>query len=107
MEQPINTIIYQLKAILDDVLLLNGRTKFWRNHTKLFGNIPELDAMTAMNVILAIEKKFGFFIDYYDFNVNNFATVESLANFIFKKIFELNHLISGFGINRKLHEKNV
>ena len=105
MEQPINTIIYQLKSLLDDVLLLKGRTKYWRNNTKLFGNIPELDAMTAINVILAIENKLGVFIDYYEYNANNFATVESLAIFIYKKNFELNYLISGFGINRKLYEK--
>lgn len=107
MEQKINTITNQLKSLLDEELHLKGRTKFWRNHTKLFGNISELDALTAMNVILAIENKFGIFIDYYEFNANNFATVESLAIFIYQKTFELNCLISVFGVNRKLHEKNI
>jgi acyl carrier protein len=105
VEQSINDVINQLKNLLDDVLFLKGRTKFWSNQTKLFGNIPELDAITAMNVIVAMENKFGVFIEYYEFNANNFATIESLANFIYQKIFELNYLVSGFEINRKLLEK--
>ena len=85
MEQVMTSITKQLMNIIDEALLLNGRTKLWRNQTRLYNNIPELNAMSVVNILLAIEINFDFFIDYDDFNAEVFATVESFANFISQK----------------------
>lgn len=76
----------QLKSTLDDALFLNGRTKLWRSQTRLYGNIPDLDCMSIMNVILALEVKFKVFIDYEDYNGEVFSTIDSLSNFVYQKL---------------------
>lgn len=84
--------IEQIKSILDEALFLNGRTKLWRNQTRLFGDVPELDAMTVVTVLLAIENKFDVFIGVDDFNSEVFETVESFRNYICQKQLETNYL---------------
>ena len=78
-------LINQLKPILDDVLFLNDRTKNWGNQMSLLGNVPELDSIAVMNVVSALEVNFNIFIEDEDINAEVFATLESLANLIYKK----------------------
>lgn len=85
MNPEILKIIVQLKSLLDDSLFLNGRTKSWSNQISLLGNIPELDSMAVMNVVSALEIKFGFFFEDDDINADVFATLESLAIFVYQK----------------------
>lgn len=76
------SLLSQLKSTLDDALFLNGQTKDWSDQTILLGNIPELDSMSVMNVVAAIKKEFGVFMDDEDINAEVFATLESLALYI-------------------------
>jgi acyl carrier protein len=85
MAMMIKHITTQLKTVLDDALNLNGHTKQWSDQICLLGNIPELDSMSVVNVILALEKKFDLFIEDDDINTDTFATIESLAIFIIQK----------------------
>ena len=94
MEHATFITIDQLKAILDETLFLNGRTKLWRNQTRLFGNIPELDAISVVNVFFAIENKFDVFFGVDDFNSEIFATVDSLRKDICQKQLESKYLDS-------------
>ena len=85
MNIEIKKIIDQLKNVLDEALFLNGRAKQWGDQMSLLGNVPELDSMAVMNVVSALEIKFGIFVEDDDINADVFATIESLAKFIIQK----------------------
>lgn len=85
MNLELTNITNQLKKVLDDALSLNGRTKLWRNQTKLYGNIPELDCIIAMYVIIELNAYFEINMIYEDFNSDVFATMETLINYIMYK----------------------
>mgnify|MGYP001587539017 CR=1 FL=1 len=86
MDNAIKNITSQLKSLLDEVLFLNGQTNQWSDQMSLLGNVHELDSMSVMNVISAIEIKFGIFVEDEDINADVFATIESLAKFIIQKV---------------------
>ena len=52
----------------------------------LLGNVPELDSMSVMNVVAAINMKFGIFMEDEDINAEVFATINSLAIYISEKL---------------------
>ena len=52
----------------------------------LLGNVPELDSMAVMNVVSAVEIKFGIFVEDEDINAEVFASIKSLALFIIQKL---------------------
>lgn len=78
----------QVKKILIEVLGLDERRSALREDTILLGNIPELDSMTVVSVIAALEKQFGITIDNEEVSAKNFETIGSLTRFIEQKIAE-------------------
>lgn len=54
--------------------------------TRLLGEIPELDSMTILNVIVALEEQFGFVIEDDDIDGDTFATVGTLLEFVNSKL---------------------
>ena len=86
MKPEITNLANQLKIILDDALFLNGRAKQWNNQMSLLGNVPELDSMAVMNVVEAIKKNIGVFMEDEDINAEVFATLESLAVYVSQQL---------------------
>lgn len=78
----------QVKNILVDVLSLDEERSALREDSILLGSIPELDSMTVVNVIAALEEYFGITIDDDEISANNFETVGSLTQFIEQKLAE-------------------
>jgi acyl carrier protein len=72
----------QLKALLDDVLHLGGRSAGWDCDTPLLGSLPELDSMAVVGLISALEQTFGFMIDDDEISADTLATLGSLAAFV-------------------------
>lgn len=77
----------QVKNILVDVLSLDEGRSALREDSILLGSIPELDSMTVVNVIAALEEYFGITIDD-EISAKNFETVGSLTQFIEQKLAE-------------------
>lgn len=77
--------VVKLKSVLDEALFLNGRAKAWNNQMLLLGNVPELDSISVMNVVSAVEINFEIFFEDDDINAEVFASLESLAIFIQQK----------------------
>lgn len=50
--------------------------------TALLGNIPELDSMAVVNILTALEERFGISIDDDAVDGSTFATVGSLVQFV-------------------------
>lgn len=100
MKPDLDNIKYCIKSAFEEGLLLNGGTRNWVNQINLY-NIPELDCISVMNVIILIEKKLGVFIEYDCFNTEIFNTLEKLANYI-QKNFDLLQNFQHININNKV-----
>jgi acyl carrier protein len=78
----------QVKKILVDVLGLDEGRESLREDSILLGNIPELDSMSVVNVIAALEETYGITIHDDEISAENFATLGSLTRFIEQKLAE-------------------
>ena len=77
----------EVLQLLDDVLSLNGRAvRSFDAGTPLLGAVPELDSMAVVNVITALEERFGITVDDDEIGGETFASVGSLASFVSGKL---------------------
>jgi acyl carrier protein len=75
----------QVREILRDVLSLNARADRLGADSALLGAVPELDSMAVVNVIAALEDRFGFVVDDDEISGATFATFGSLVQFVSSK----------------------
>ena len=76
----------QVKALLDSVLQLRGRPAGWNESTVLLGNVPELDSMSVVGIITALEDEFDLSISDDEIDRDLFATLGSLTRFVEQKL---------------------
>ena len=72
--------------MLDDVLGLGGRALGFQADTGLLGALPELDSMAVVNLINAMEERFGVAVDDDEISGETFATVGSLTSYLRDKL---------------------
>lgn len=84
--------IIEIKRILADVLGLEERLKTMRSDTRLLGNIPELDSVAVVTIILALEKNFSISIKDDEISAKTFDTLGTLVNFVEQKLTDKNKL---------------
>jgi acyl carrier protein len=82
----------EIKKILADVLGLGERLNAIRSDTLLLGNIPELDSVAVVTIILALEKNFSISIKDDEISAKTFETLGALVNFVEKKLADKNKL---------------
>jgi acyl carrier protein len=75
-----------IKTMLADVLSLGSRKSQLNESTPLLGSIPELDSMAVVNVITALEDRFGISVDDDEISADTFATLGSLVAFVEQKL---------------------
>jgi acyl carrier protein len=75
-----------IKTMLADVLSLGARKSQLKESTPLLGSIPELDSMAVVNVITAMEDRFGISVDDDEISADTFATLGSLVGFVEGKL---------------------
>lgn len=80
----------EIKKILSDVLGLGERLNSMTSDTILLGNIPELDSVAVVTIILALEKNFSISINDDEISAKTFETLGTLVNFVEKKIANKN-----------------
>lgn len=76
----------QTKKILSDVLGLNEQIDSMTNDTFLLGNIPELDSVAVVAIIVALERNFSITIHDDEISAKTFQTLGTLIKFIDKKV---------------------
>jgi acyl carrier protein len=76
----------QIRDILRDVLSLGSRADRLGPQSALLGAVPELDSMAVVNVIAALEDRFGFTVDDDEINGATFASLGSLVGFVRAKL---------------------
>lgn len=80
----------KLKKILSEILELEDRLDSMTVDTILLGNIPELDSVAVVTIILTLEKNFSISISDDEVSAKTFETLGTLANFVEKKLANKN-----------------
>jgi acyl carrier protein len=75
----------EVLAILDEVLVLNGRTASMNRDSPVLGALPELDSIAVVSVITALENRFAVSIGEDELTAKSFATVGSIADLVSSK----------------------
>lgn len=84
-------ITIETKKILAEVLGLNERVNSIEQDTILLGNIPELDSVAVVAILLEIEKRFSMTIKDDEISARTFETFGNLVDFISKKTIKTEH----------------
>jgi acyl carrier protein len=79
-------MIDEVRAVVGSALQLRGRLEAFDASTPLLGALPELDSMAVVNVITALEERFGFVIADDEISGATFATLGSLSAFVQQKL---------------------
>jgi acyl carrier protein len=81
-----NSVIDQVRTVVDSALQLRGRLERGDASTPLLGAIPELDSMAVVSLITALEEHFGFAVADDEIEAATFATLGSLSDFVRGKL---------------------
>jgi acyl carrier protein len=79
-------IIDDVRTVVGGALELGERGKGMQATTPLLGALPELDSMAVVNVITALEERFGIIIEDDEVGAATFATLGSLTSFVEQKL---------------------
>jgi acyl carrier protein len=72
----------EVKALVAETLEIVDRLDSMNASTGLFGSLPELDSMTVVQLVVAIQEKFGFEVDHANITMDSFETIGTLAAFV-------------------------
>ena len=82
MQVDTGTSVEAVKAVLVETLGLEGDAATMDADTRLFGSLPELDSMAVLEVLLALEERFGITIDGEDVTAESFESLGSLTELV-------------------------
>ena len=80
------TTTQDVKALLVSVLGIEDRAATIGVDTPLLGNLPELDSMAVLELVAALEQRFGVTIDDDEVTAEAFDTLGSLAALLDSKL---------------------
>ena len=80
------TTTQDVKALLVSVLGIEDRAATIGADTPLLGNLPELDSMAVLELVAALEQRFGVTIDDDEVTAEAFDTLGSLAALLDSKL---------------------
>ena len=75
-----------VKAVLVETLGVEDRAATIDASTPLLGSLPELDSMAVLELVAALEQRFGITVDDDDVTAEIFETLGSLAAFVAEKL---------------------
>jgi acyl carrier protein len=76
----------EVKAVLVETLGVEDRAGSIDASTPLLGSLPELDSMAVLELVAAMEQRFGITIDDDDVTAEVFETLGSLTGFVQGKL---------------------
>lgn len=82
------TLLDDVKDVVVTTLGIQDRADGLTGASPLFGAVPELDSLGVLEVMTAVEQRFGFIVDDEEFSGEIFETVGSLAEFVQLKLGE-------------------
>jgi acyl carrier protein len=75
-----------VKAVLVETLGLEDRADTIGPSTPLIGSLPELDSLAVMELVLALEDRFGITVEGEDVTTETFETLATLSAFVDDKL---------------------
>lgn len=78
---PVNSL-EAVRAVVAEVLQLPGGAASLSAESRLLGFLPELDSMSVVALLTALEEHFGMVIADEDLHASHFDSVRSLADFV-------------------------
>jgi acyl carrier protein len=78
--------IYGVKNVVVETLGVEDRADSIDPTTPLFGSLPELDSMAVLELVLALEQRYGIVLDGEDVTAEAFETLESLTALVESKL---------------------
>jgi acyl carrier protein len=85
METKPTVDLESVKEVLVETLMLEDRSDSITAETGLFGSLPELDSLSVVELIVALERRFGISVEDADVSAEVFATLGSLTDFVAAK----------------------
>lgn len=79
------TTLEGVTEVLVDTLGIQDRAEALNASTPLFGAMPELDSLAVLELVSALEDRFGITVDDEEFSGEIFETLGSLAAFVADK----------------------
>lgn len=86
MSTPDSPKFKEVKELLTKTLGIEERADSLTSATPLLDSLPELDSMAVLNVIVAIEKRFGVTIQDDEVTGDIFETLGTLSAFVENKL---------------------
>jgi acyl carrier protein len=83
---PSDQLIDEVRDMLVTTLGIEDRAAALDAATPLLGTLPELDSMTVLELVYAIETRFGVEVDGEEVTVEVFETLGSLTDFVAGKL---------------------
>ena len=80
------TTVDAVKAVVVETLDVEGRADAISATTPLLGSLPELDSMAVLELVLALEQRFGIAVGDDDVTAEVFETLESLTAFVNERL---------------------
>ena len=81
-------MLEQVRTVLVETLRVDSASARWSADSPLLGSVPELDSMAVINVITALEDRFGIHIEDDEVSGDLFATLGTLASFVEEKVHD-------------------
>jgi acyl carrier protein len=78
-------LLDEVKTVLVEVLGIQERAASLDAGTELLGSLPELDSMAVLELIAALEQRFGIAVDDDDVTAEVFENLGSLTAFVAEK----------------------
>ncbi len=75
-----------VKAVVVEILGVEDRADSITAETPLLGSLPELDSMAVLEVVAALEARFGITVDDEEVTAEAFETLGSLAGLVEEKL---------------------
>ena len=76
----------EMLAILEETLLLDGRSSSFTESWPLLSSLPEMDSMVVVSIITHMEERFGFTVEDDDISGETFHNLGSLVAFASGKL---------------------
>jgi len=72
----------EVKRLIGEVLQLGDRTQQLNRSTPFMGNLPELDSVSVIALLVALEERFGIAISDDEIGTEDFETVGDFYDFV-------------------------
>lgn len=82
----------EILDILENTMVLNGRSAAFTETLPVLSSLPEMDSMVVVSIITNFEDRFGFTVEDEDISGETFHNLGSLVHFVHGKLQHIGHV---------------